>query len=133
MLPTRRSYKKRVCFQPPQLPDLARSSSRVRVLVQPVRPSLRGNRDELHVSGSSLAFVMPRDAELLAHRWLVYSTGRFLHRSAFKPPISFETNLVLLVLHRRRSEAGVHERLANCDTPAVLLHIQEGRPSRASG
>jgi hypothetical protein len=32
-------------------------------------PTLRGNRDELHESGSILAFVMPRDAEPLAHRW----------------------------------------------------------------
>jgi hypothetical protein len=32
-------------------------------------PTLRGSRKELHKSGSTLAFVMPRDAEPLAHRW----------------------------------------------------------------
>jgi hypothetical protein len=51
----------------------------------------------------------------------------------FKPSICFETNLVLLILQHRRSEAGVHERLTNRDTQKVVLLRQEGRPSRTSG
>ena len=87
---------------PPQLPDMTHKSSRV--VAQPVCSILRGNRDELHVSGSTLTFAMARDAEPLAHRRFAGSARGVSNRSAFKLPIRFETNLVLLVLHHRRSE-----------------------------
>ena len=59
----------------------ALSVSRCRSTCSPVFCGV--NSDELHVSGSSLPFVMARDVELPAHGWLVWcSTGRFFNRSS---------------------------------------------------
>jgi hypothetical protein len=75
-------------------------------------PTLRGNRDELHESGSALAFVMPRDAGPLAHRWFA---GPARHTSTVLRSgcrsVSEQT-LFCWSCIAAEANAGVHERLA---------------------
>lgn len=92
--------------------------------------TLRGNRNELHESGSMLAFVMPRDAEPLAHRWCVgpargASTVLFSDCRSVSKRTLFCWSCIIA-----KADAGVHERLAqSCELrhQAIVTRITELR------
>lgn len=94
-------------------------------------PTLRGNRNELHESGSLLAFVMPRDAEPLAHRWFA---GPARGASTVLRPgcrfVSKQTLVSWSASSPKRTQERMNDsrKLANCDAE----QLWQGRTTEQS-